>query len=132
MMNETSCDGVMVGRAAMGNPWLLGRVAMFLETGALLPEPTPIERIAVAREHARLQVAQQGEHIGCRELRGLLGHYFKGLPGAPRIREALTKVTTLGGIERVLDNALTTCEAAASPRPVESELATAPQSLVAA
>jgi tRNA-dihydrouridine synthase len=121
----------MVGRAAMGNPWLLGRVAMFLETGALLPEPTPIERIAVAREHARLQVAQQGEHIGCRELRGLLGHYFKGLPGAPRIREALTKVTMLAEIERVLDDALAAftnanpCHAAQQMASVERALASA-------
>ena len=70
---------------------------------SLLPDPTPAERIAVAREHARLQVAQMGENIGCRELRGLLGHYLKGLPGATRVRESLTKVTTLGEIEAVLD-----------------------------
>jgi nifR3 family TIM-barrel protein len=105
MLTETGCDAVMVGRAAMGNPWLLQRIGMFLETGALLPEPTASDRIAVAREHARLQVAQMGENIGCRELRGLLGHYLKGLPGAPRVREALTKVTTLADIERVLDRA---------------------------
>lgn len=105
MMHETGCDAVMVGRAAMGNPWLLQRIGMYLETGALLPEPTAEERIAIAREHARLQVAQMGEHIGCRELRGLLGHYLKGLPGAPRMREALTRVTTLAEVETVLDRA---------------------------
>ncbi len=105
MLAETSCDAVMVGRAAMGNPWLLERIGMYLETGALLPEPAASERIAVAREHARLQVVQMGENIGCRELRGLLGHYLKGLPGAPRVREALTKVTTLAEIEAILDAA---------------------------
>lgn len=105
MLTETGCDAVMVGRAAMGNPWLLQRIGMYLETGALLPDPTADERIAIAREHARLQVAQMGENIGCRELRGLLGHYLKGLPGAPRVREALTKVTTLAEIEAILDAA---------------------------
>jgi len=105
MINETGCDAVMVGRAAMGNPWLLQRIGLYLETGALLPEPSGEERIAVAREHARLQVAQMGEAHGCRELRGLLGHYFKGLPGAPRVRESLTRVTTLAEIDAILDAA---------------------------
>lgn len=106
MMEQTGCDAVMVGRAAMGNPWLLARIGLYLETGALAPEPSVEERIAVAREHARLQVAQQGEDIGCRELRGLLGHYFKGIPGAPRVRQALTQVRSLADVEAVLDGAL--------------------------
>lgn len=129
MLAETGCDAVMVGRAAMGNPWLLGRIGMYLETGAHLPEPTAHERIAVAREHARLQVAQMGENIGCRELRGLLGHYLKGLPGAPRVREALTKVTTLADIGSILDGALehlrrveSLSEAAEAPADVRREL----------
>jgi putative TIM-barrel protein, nifR3 family len=105
MMDETGCDAVMVGRAAMGNPWLLGRIALYLETGTLAPEPTVAERIATAREHAQLQVAQMGENVGCKELRGLLGHYFKGIPGAPRIRQALTTVKTLAEIEAILDGA---------------------------
>lgn len=105
MIAETGCDAVMVGRAAMGNPWLLRRIGFYLETGALLPEPDVFERVEVARDHARMQVAQQGEHIGCRELRGLLSHYFKGMPGAPRIRESLTKIETLAGIEAILDDA---------------------------
>lgn len=105
MLQETGCDAVMIGRAAMGNPWLLGRIGLFLETGALAPEPTLEERIDVARTHARLQVGVQGEFIGCKELRGLLGHYFKGVHGAPRIRQALVKVTTLAEIEDLLDDA---------------------------
>ena len=103
MIAETGCDAVMVGRAAMGNPWLLGRIGLYLETGVLSPEPTLDERVAVARRHARLQVEGQGEIIGCRELRGLLGHYFKGVPGAPKLRYALTQVKTLDDIERILD-----------------------------
>jgi tRNA-dihydrouridine synthase B len=105
MLDETGCDGVMIGRAAMGNPWLLGRIGLYLETGALSPEPTLDERIEVARKHARLQVQVQGEVIGCKELRGLLGHYFKGIHGAHRIRQALVRVTTLGEVEALLDDA---------------------------
>jgi nifR3 family TIM-barrel protein len=107
MLQETGCDAVMVGRAAMGNPWLLGSIGLYLETGALAPDPTLEERIEAARAHARLQVKVQGEHIGCKELRGLLGHYFKGVHGAPRIRQALVQVTTLSEIEALLDDALT-------------------------
>jgi nifR3 family TIM-barrel protein len=106
MLSETGCDAVMVGRAAMGNPWLLARIGLYLETGALAPEPTVAERVSVAREHARLQVAQQGEVIACKELRGLLGHYFKGITGAPRVRSALTTANTLAQIEAILDDAL--------------------------
>jgi nifR3 family TIM-barrel protein len=106
MMDETGCDAVMVGRAAMGNPWLLARIGLYLETGALAPEPTVEERVAVAREHARLQVEQMGENIGCRELRGLLGHYFKGVSGGSLVRGALAKVSTLADINALLDEVL--------------------------
>ena len=106
MLSETGCDGVMIGRAAMGNPWLLSRIGLYLETGVLSPEPTLSERIAVARDHARIQVATQGEEIACRELRGLLGHYFKSMNGAVKIRTALTcAVKHLSDIERILDEA---------------------------
>ncbi|MES2460756.1 MAG: hypothetical protein V4671_09235 [Armatimonadota bacterium] len=81
------------------------RIGMYLETGALTPEPTLEERIEAARTHARLQVQVQGEFIGCKELRGLLGHYFKGVHGAPRIRQALVQVTTLAEVEALLDDA---------------------------
>jgi tRNA-dihydrouridine synthase B len=107
MLDETGCDGVMIGRAAMGNPWLLRQIDEYLKTGQYNPGPSVFERFAVAREHARLQVAQQGESIGVRELRGLLPHYFKGIPGATHLRGhiATPKVNTLQDIEDVLDQA---------------------------
>lgn len=102
MLKETGCDGVMVGRAAMGNPWLLRDIVHTLRGEALIPGPTPQDRVAVAREHAELQVMVQGEGIACRELRGLLSHYFKGIPGATRLRGTLTKQSTLNGIHETL------------------------------
>ncbi|MDX1931102.1 MAG: tRNA dihydrouridine synthase DusB [Capsulimonadales bacterium] len=118
MLSETGCDGVMVGRAAMGNPWLLARIGLYLETGVLAPEPSVTERIGVARDHARLQVECQGEDIACRELRGLLSHYFRGFNGASHIRTALTQVRSLNDIESVLDRAQTWYgEAIADPEP---------------
>lgn len=107
MLEETGCDGVMIGRAAMGNPWLLRQIGEYIATGTYGPGPTIAERFAVAREHARLQVMQQGETIGVRELRGLLPHYFKGIPGATHLRGAIAtpKVNTLKEVEDVLDQA---------------------------
>jgi tRNA-dihydrouridine synthase B len=106
MQEETGCDGIMIGRAAMGNPWFFAQINAYLADGTLLPEPTLQERVRVARQHTRLQCEKQGEFIGCRELRGLLTHYFKGINGASIIRGSLSKITTLTEIEQVLDETL--------------------------
>lgn len=108
MVRETGCDGVMVGRAALGNPWLLKQIADYLATGTYGPGPSIEERFAIARQHARLQCAQQGENIGVRELRGLLPHYFKGIPGATRLRGTITSgdTRTLAQVEALLDQAM--------------------------
>jgi nifR3 family TIM-barrel protein len=103
MLRETGCDGVMIGRAAMGNPWLLGQIRDAIAGKPIRCEPTVEDRVAVARQHASLQVSVQGEGVACRELRGLLGHYFKGVPGATRLRGTLAKESTLDGINRTLD-----------------------------
>lgn len=107
MVAETGCDAVMIGRAAMGNPWLLRQIADYLATGSYGPGPSIEERFAVARRHAQLQCLQQGEVVGVRELRGLLPHYFKGIPGATRLRGAIANgdVKTLVQVEAVLDEA---------------------------
>ncbi|MEY3601661.1 MAG: hypothetical protein RL169_905 [Armatimonadota bacterium] len=106
MLAQTGCDGVMVGRAAMGNPWLLGQIRDAIAGESIRREPAVEERVAIARQHAALQVDVQGEGVACRELRGLLGHYFKGVPGATRLRGTLAKESTLDGINRTLDEYL--------------------------
>lgn len=106
MLRETGCDGVMIGRAAMGNPWLLGQIRDAIAGEPIRCEPTVEDRVAVARQHAALQVSVQGEGVACRELRGLLGHYVKGVPGATRLRGTLAKESTLDGINRTLDEYL--------------------------
>lgn len=103
MLAHTGCDGVMIGRAAMGNPWLLGQIGDAIAGCSIRREPTVDDRVEVARQHAGLQVEVQGEGVACRELRGLLGHYFRGVPGATRLRGTLAKESTLDGINRTLD-----------------------------
>ncbi len=94
MMMETGCDGVMIGRGALGNPWLFREVAHFLETGQKLAQPDASERIDVAIRHLHLLVQHKGENIGVKEMRKHAAWYIKGLPDAARVRDDINLVTT--------------------------------------
>lgn len=94
MLDETGATAVMIGRAAMGNPWMLKRTAHYLETGELLPEATPEQKIAMAKEHLAGLVELKGEHVGVREFRGQSTFYIKGIPRAARTKAALVEAET--------------------------------------
>jgi nifR3 family TIM-barrel protein len=89
MLEETGCDGVMVGRAAMGNPWIFSQIIHYLKTGELLPRPSPAERAAVALRHLDMLVEYKGEYIGIREMRKHAAWYLRGMKGAARARQEL-------------------------------------------
>jgi len=101
MFEETGCDGVMIGRAALGNPWLFGKIAHYLRTGESLPDPTPVAMAAAALFHARLAVERSkiGERHTVLELRGQLTKYHLGTRYAAVLRQELVKVETLAQIE---------------------------------
>lgn len=105
MFRETGCDAVMLGRAALGNPWVFRHIAHELRTGEALPAPTAQERAAMALRHARLTLETTlfDELTAVRELRGQLTKYHLGLPGAARMREQLVRATTLAEIEAILE-----------------------------
>ena len=94
MIHEVGADAVMIGRAAEGNPWILNRIAHYLETGEKLPEQTPVEKIKLAKEHLQRLVDLKGEHVGVREFRGQSTYYLKGIPHAARTKVALTSAET--------------------------------------
>lgn len=102
MLDETGCDGVMIGRACLGNPWVFRRTAHYLRTGELLQEPTFQERMEVAKEHLLGMVELLGEEVGTREMRGQLAWYIKGMPGAGALRNRLTSAASLEEMETVL------------------------------
>ena len=104
MMDETGCDGVMIGRAAQGNPWLFSRTLHYLETGEILPEPTLEERIPVILKHAEMLLDYKGEYIGIREMRSHLMAYVKGVHGATGFRRELTSITSLDDMKYLLDH----------------------------
>ncbi len=89
MLTEVGADAVMMGRAVEGNPWMLKQTAHYLETGTLLPAPTPIEKMATAQEHLRRLVALKGERGGAHEFREQAPYYLKGIPRSARTKVAL-------------------------------------------
>lgn len=111
-MAETGVAGVMIGRAAMGNPWMVQRTAHYLATGELLPEPTPEERIALALSHVRKLVAFKGDRYGVVESRKHLGWYVAGLPGCAELRARVNQTQTPEALFELLGDYL----AGLSPR----------------
>ncbi|TCS80136.1 tRNA dihydrouridine synthase DusB [Tepidibacillus fermentans] len=104
MIDTTGVDGVMIGRAALGNPWILYRTVRYLKYGELVPEPTPQEKIEIAFLHMDRLIALKGEKIGVREMRKHAAWYLKGLPKAARVREQLNEVETREEMRQILAN----------------------------
>jgi tRNA-dihydrouridine synthase B len=107
MLEETGCDAVMAGRAAMGNPWLFADMRHFLETGQHLPSPTLDERVEAALFHLKTMAATPnfGELRAVKEMRGQITHYFKGFPGVSTLRGQLVQTETIAQVEDLLAEA---------------------------
>lgn len=109
MYDETGCDLVMVGRGAMGNPWLFRRIEHYIKTGELLPEPSPEERMAVLKKHVELLCKYKGEYVGMREARKHSSWYIKGMRGAAEFRRECGEITAPEDLERLIDRVLLSC-----------------------
>lgn len=101
MLETTGCDGVMLARGALGNPFLFAETLAMLENRPYTP-PTVRERLAVALAHTADIVKRKGERIGVPEARKHLAWYTKGMRGAPAVRGALMRVTTIEEVREVL------------------------------
>ncbi len=99
MMDETGCDGVMIGRAIQGYPWIFREAKQYLETGVVPPEPTLEERETVMLGHLNDMVKLLGEDIGVREMRKHLCWYTKGLSGGAEFREQVNHLDTVGEVQ---------------------------------
>ena len=102
MMDETGCDGVVVGRGCLGRPWLFAQLSAELRGLSVPPPPTFAEVAGILRRHAELLVEHEGERKGCRDLRKHIGWYLRGYPAGSEVRTALTRVTTLAELDEVL------------------------------
>ncbi|RSK25514.1 tRNA dihydrouridine synthase DusB [Bacillus sp. HMF5848] len=94
MLEETGCDGVMIGRAALGNPWMIYRTVKYLETGELMEEPSAREKIDVCLLHFERLVELKGERVAVREMRKHAAWYLKGIQGNANVRNGINSCET--------------------------------------
>jgi tRNA-dihydrouridine synthase B len=100
MMDETGCDGVMIGRSIQGNPWIFREAKQYLETGIVPPHPSDEERKAMMLRHLNDVVKLLGEDIGVREMRKHLCWYTKGLHGGAEFRERVNHLANVEDVKR--------------------------------
>lgn len=106
MLQNTGCAGVMIGRGALGNPWIFGDIVHYLRTGERRRPPAFEERVAMARRHLDLLIELKGEAIAVREMRQHAPQYLKGFPGAARFRHRLVRCNSREDYEAVFDELL--------------------------
>ena len=103
MMQETGCDGVMIGRGAQGNPWIFSELLEFERTGTLPKRPSAQVLKEMMLRHARLQMQYKGEYLGIREMRKHISWYTTGLPNSAKLRGEINAVESYEALERLLD-----------------------------
>lgn len=99
MMEQTGCDGVMIGRGAQGNPWIFRELLEYNETGIIPGRPDKLTIRDTMLRHAVLQIEFKGEYLGIREMRKHVAWYTKGMPGSAKLRDAINKVETYKELE---------------------------------
>lgn len=104
MLEKTGVDGVMIGRGALGNPWMLYRTIHYLTQGELLPEPDAAEKMRIAVLHMDRLVALKGESTAVREMRKHLAWYLKGLPDTARVKDVIMEETGRDQMVKILDD----------------------------
>lgn len=103
MLEEVGADGVMIGRAALGNPWMIHRTQHYLATGELIPEPTPADKIETAKVHLQRLIDLKGEKVAAREFRQHASYYLKGIPRAAKVKVAINQAEDQQTILDLLD-----------------------------
>lgn len=101
--NRYGVDGIMIGRAAIGYPWIFNEIKQYLQTGERLPPPTLQQRVDVIRQHLHRSVEWKGPHVGITEMRRHYTNYLKGLPNIKEYRYKLVTLNFVEEIDAVLD-----------------------------
>lgn len=101
MLEETNCDFLMVGRGALGRPWVFSQINAYLQNGIILPEPPVSERMRVMVKHVRKICEYKGERIGIREARKHAAWYAKGIRGAAKYRKDLSMIESIEQLEEL-------------------------------
>jgi len=104
MIKSTNCDGIMIGRGALGNPWIFREVKHYLITGKKLAAPSLDERYRTMLLHLNKAISCHGEHLGILEMRKHLAWYIKGLPHSAPVKNALQQCRDVESIEEILNS----------------------------
>ncbi len=104
--NRYGVDGIMIGRAAIGYPWIFNEIKYFMQTGTHLPPPTIEQRVEVCRKHLHKSYVWKGPRIGIFEMRRHYANYLKGMPNIKEYRGRLVVLDQLEEIDAVLDEIL--------------------------
>lgn len=103
MLEQTGCDGIMVGRAAKGNPWIFRRILCYLETGKIQGRPSMQEVKDMILRHARMQVEEKGMYTGMREMRKHVAWYTAGFPHSAKLRRQVNEMKSLEDLLAILE-----------------------------
>lgn len=106
MKEYTGCDGLMIGRAARGNPWIFKQVSEYLKTGELIDKPTSQEIKAMILKHAQMLIEYKGEFTGVHEMRKHIAWYTGGLPHSAELRRKCNEMETWEELQELLDSRL--------------------------
>jgi nifR3 family TIM-barrel protein len=104
--NAYNVDGIMIGRAAIGNPWIFNEIKHFLSTGKKLPAPSLQDKVAAVKKHLTLSIDWKGERKGIYEMRRHYTNYFRGIPHFKPFRNKLVQLDSSREIETLLDEIL--------------------------
>ena len=103
---ETGCDGIMIGRAIRGNPWLVKQCADYIDKDIEPQRPTAEEKIAMAKKHTELLIDLKSEEVAIKEMRSHTAYYLKNLPGSIEIKPKIFKIKTKEELFKLLDEYL--------------------------
>jgi tRNA-dihydrouridine synthase len=101
-------DGIMIGRSAIGNPWIFNEIKRFLTTGEASAPPTIAERVRVARKHLSFSLRWKGDRTGIFEMRRHYANYFRGVPDFKPFRTRLVEVETASLVDQIFDEVIET------------------------
>ncbi|TWP23222.1 tRNA dihydrouridine synthase DusB [Apibacter muscae] len=105
--NKYGVDGIMIGRAAIGNPWIFKQIKHFFKTGELLPPPTLKERIEAVKKHALWSTEWKGERTGLLEMRQHYSNYFRGIADFKPYKSQLLSTLSIDELNSIFDTILT-------------------------
>lgn len=101
--NRYGVDGIMIGRASIGNPWIFSQIKHYVSSGEQLSPPTIGQRVAVVKHHLDFSIRWKGERLGILEMRRHYANYFRGIPNFKPVRAKLIESLSLNEIDDILD-----------------------------